>query len=91
MQNNAVNATDKSLNLYTWAQYLEITSAKIDGNVVFVDTGIAQNADLGNGALVMLDTTNSGLGRNTGLPVVCVRFYVATTQQGARQPFDVLR
>ena len=87
-QAGAVNATDKSLNLYTWAQNLEIVSAKIDSNVVFVDTGIAQSADLGDGALVMLDTTNSGLGRNTGLPVVCVRFLVATNQ-GARQSFDV--
>lgn len=84
-----INDTDLSLNHYTWAQNVLIHYNKIDKNVLIADTGIARDNSPGNGALILLDTLESGLGQNTGLPVVAIRFEVSDGGQQGPQPFDV--
>lgn len=85
-----INATDLSLNTRTWAQNLQIRYTQIDENVLLADAAVSVDNDPANGAMVLLDNaTTSGLGDGQGLPVVAVKFVVATTQGGARQDFNV--
>ncbi len=83
-----INATDLTLNRRTWAQNLEIRYTQIDANVVLCDAAVSIDNDLANGALVLLDTDDSGLGTDTGLPVIAVKF-VVTADDGALRPFDI--
>lgn len=75
-----INTTDLSINTKTWAQNIDIVSRKIDPNVLFADTGVSLDNNPANGAMVLLDQgSSSGLGFNTGLPVVAVPFTVQTS------------
>lgn len=76
------------LNSYTWAQNLEIHFNNIDLLVQSADVGVSVDANPVGGAIIELDTLSSGLGLNTGLPVVCVPFTV-TANDGALQPFNI--
>lgn len=81
--------TDKSMNAQTWAQNVQIHYNKIDPNVVIADAAVSVDNDILNGAQLVLDSgVSSGLGTNTGLPVVAILFTVALND-GARQSFDV--
>jgi len=82
-----INDTDLSLNHYTWAQNVLIHYNQIDKNVRIADCGISRDNSPGNGALILLDTLESGLGQNTGLPVVAIRFEVSDGGQQGPQPF----
>jgi hypothetical protein len=84
-----VNVADLSLNRTTWAQNLEVTlSGPISGKHVLVDAGVSVDNDPANGVMVVVDTLTSGLGLNTGLPVVIVAFQV-DADEGALQSFPV--
>lgn len=84
-----INATDRTMNTFTWAQNLRIHYSQIDANVVFCDSGVSVDNNPANGAVILLDSgASSGLGDDTGLPVVAVRFVVAAND-GSLQDFDV--
>jgi hypothetical protein len=67
-----INATDLDIGARTWAQNLYVTAVSLDGLVVIADTP---------GRRVLLDVgPDSGLGFNTGLPVVAVEFVFFAAQ-----------
>ena len=85
-----VNATDLSLNKFTWAQNVAIRFNNIDPAHVFAcDSAISQDGNIANGALAVVDGTNSGLGTNTGLPVMIVSFTTADNGDGGSAPFNI--
>ena len=87
-----INLTDLSLDRFSWAQNLQIHFNNIDAHVVLCDNDVSIDNDPANGAVALLDNgTASGLGLGTGLPVIAVRFVVATTggEFPALQNFDV--
>lgn len=87
-----VNTTDLSMNQQTWAQNLEITVREIPTALPLVlsaDSGVSQDSDPANGAIVVLDNaTSSGMGLGTGLPVLLLHFRVLA-DDGALQAFNV--
>lgn len=89
-----INASDLSLHGKTWAQNIDIKYVQIDPNVHIADVGLYADGVDSNAARVLLDTATvggvgSGLGLGTGLPVVAIRFVVATNGQTQTQPFSV--
>lgn len=90
-----INTTDLSINTKTWAQNIDIVSRQIDANVVLADTGVSQDNDPANGAMILLDQgASSGLGgpATTGLPVIAIAFTVLTTggqEEPVRQNFSI--
>ncbi len=85
-----INAGEIWIGDRTWAQNLRIHEARVDPRVAVADIGIATsaNASVPGGALVLQDTLTSGLGLNTNLPVVAVRFFVVSNN-GALQKFEI--
>lgn len=75
-----VNANEQDIGLRTWAQNMRVDIKGLSTNIVSVDT---------EGCLVVLDTLTSGLGGNTGLPVLIIPF--VTTDIGAQDfaAFDI--
>lgn len=75
-----VQVTDLSLNRDTWAQNMEITFVEAPTTTPLVQSCnayISADANPANGAVVVLDnSTTSGLGLGTGLPVLIVHFRV---------------
>lgn len=83
-----VNASDLSLNLKTWAQNIDVTVRPLDDKMVVADSGVSLDNQSINGMEVVLDTLTSGMGLNTGLPVLIIQFLV-TNANGAIQAFSV--
>jgi hypothetical protein len=86
-----INNGELILNPLTWAQNLEVHSSDVDENVLQADVGMAVAAgaatpDGSTGAFVLLDGTASGLGLNTGLPVVMVPFKVLADVSNPQVP-----
>jgi hypothetical protein len=78
-----INASDLSIAARTWAPNLHIAVQALDAKVISVDTG---------DACVLLDSgPTSGLGRNTGLPVIALGFNVLAggTEIPTLQAFDI--
>lgn len=93
-----VNDGELVLTSKTWGQNLYVTSSPLDLNVLLTDLATNRSGVLPTGNLVggsrgvnvLLDTETSGLGLNTGLPVVVVPFYVLAQSDGQQVPtFEV--
>jgi len=84
-----INTSDLSLNTKTWAQNINVVSRTIDPNVLAADTGVSIDNNPSNGAMILRDSgASSGLGYDTGLPVVAVLFTVSSND-GVRRDFSI--
>lgn len=81
-----INASDLSLNRFTWAQNTDITVRLQGPPAISVDSATSSNNDWQNGAQIVRDTLTSGMGLNTGLPVLILTCLVANAD-GALQSF----
>ena len=91
-----INAGELALNQRTWAQNIQVRSSNLDLNVVAADLGWAgQNNEFSDfltvGCFLLLDTLTSGLGMNTGLPVLVVPFRVLAQSNGQIDPTFTLQ
>lgn len=86
-----VNVTDLSINRRTWAQNVQLLfheNPAATPLVLSADTAISEDNDPANGAQIVVDTLTSGLGLNTGLPVLIVHFRVLAND-AALQAFNI--
>lgn len=83
-----VNATDLSMNRETWAQNVEITVRSLSQKLEIIDSGVAVDNNIVNGVQIVRDTLTSGMGLNTGLPVVIIGLQAAAND-GEIQAFPI--
>lgn len=91
-----LNNGELILNAFTWAQNIQVRSSQIDLNVIAQDIGMktgvtAATGQGSTGVTVVRDTLTSGLGLNTGLPVIVVPFVVLAQSNGQPQPTFLLQ